>query len=444
MSPMNRRKFFQISAASFLAEKLVVEGAAFPLLAQALPRGLRRELENNPYGPALQRLEDMITVPLTDWRSHADDLPHPEDPNLDDSSWKVVKLHERVNSRPVWFRRVVEIPKAMGGYGIEGKRVQLALRVGFPGHGRIRVFFNGSMVEMTDISTQQPILLSDSARPGEKFVVAAYVPPGEGEAGIFDASIEVDYPPEQPNPLSMLQQIMAVQAASKGFPDGQSEREEQLSAAVKSLDFEALDRGDQKAFDRSLAAADAKLQPLAKWMKEFSILAVGNAHIDLAWLWPWTETVEVVRDTFGTAVELMDEYPGFIFAQSTAQDFLWLEKKYPDLFREIQQRVKDGRWEMVGGMWCEPDLNMPCGESLVRQLLTGKRYFQQKFGVDIKIGWNPDSASARRWRRSPLSPAGSRRAAWWRGSGCDFFGAARGCSVWMRGSRFLLAWHGVR
>ena len=391
MSPMNRRKFFQISAASFLAEKLVVEGAAFPLLAQDLPRGLRRELESNPYGPALQRLEDMITMPLTDWRSHADDLPHPEDPNMDDSSWKAVKLHERVNMRPVWFRRVVEIPNAMGGYGIEGKRVQLALRVGFPGHGRVRVFFNGSMVEMTDISTQQPILLSDSARPGEKFVVAAYVPPGEGEAGIFDASIEVDYPPDTPNPLSMLQQIMAVQVASKGFPDGQAEREEQLSAAVKSLDFEALDRGDQKAFDRSLAVADSKLQPLAKWMKEFSILAVGNAHIDLAWLWPWTETVEVVRDTFGTAVELMDEYPGFIFAQSTAQDFLWLEKKYPDLFREIQQRVKDGRWEMVGGMWCEPDLNMPCGESLVRQLLTGKRYFQQKFGVDIKIGWNPDS-----------------------------------------------------
>jgi alpha-mannosidase len=391
MSTMNRRRFFQISAASFLAEKLLVEGAAIPLLAQALPRGLRRELQNNPFGPALQRLEAMITMPLTDWRTHPDNLPHPEDPSLDDSSWKAVKLHDRVDGRPVWFRRVVEIPRTMGGYDIEGKRILLALRLGFRGHGRVRVFFNGSMVEMTDSSTQQPILLSESARPGQKFVVAACAPAGEGEAGIYDASIEVDYPPEQPNPLTMLQQIMAVQATSKGFPQGQSEREAQLSAVVKALDFAALDRGDEKAFNQSLAAADVKLQPLAKWMKEFTILAVGNAHIDLAWLWPWTETVEVVRDTFGTAAELMDEYPEFIFAQSTAQDFLWLEQKYPDLFKEIQKRVKDGRWEMVGGMWCEPDLNMPCGESLVRQLLTGKRYFQQKFGVDVKIGWNPDS-----------------------------------------------------
>jgi alpha-mannosidase len=391
MSSINRRKFFQISAASFLAERLVVEGAAFPLLAQALPRDMRRELQNNPFGSELHRLEAMITMPLADWRSHPDDIPHPEDLSLDDSGWTPVKLHERVSARPVWFRRVVEIPRTMGGYGIAGKRVHLAVQLGFNGHGRVRVFFNGSMVEMTDNSTQQPILLSESARPGEKFVVAAYAPPGEGHAGIVNAAIEVDYPPEQPNPLTMLQQIMAVQAASKGFPEGQAEREAQLTEAVKALDFAALDRGDQKAFDRSLAAADAKLQPLAKWMKEFTILAVGNAHIDLAWLWPWTETVEVVRDTFGTAVELMDEYPGFIFAQSTAQDFLWLEEKYPDLFKEIQQRVKDGRWEMVGGMWCEPDLNMPCGESLVRQLLTGKRYFQQKFGVDVKIGWNPDS-----------------------------------------------------
>ena len=391
MSTMNRRTFFQISAASFLAENLVVEGSAFPLLAQAFPRGMSRMLQNNPFASVLQRLEAMITMPLTDWRAHADNLPHPEDPSLADSSWKTVKVRERGNGRPVWFRRVVEIPKTLGGYDIEGKRVMLALRLSFNGHGRVRVFFNGSMVEMTDISTQQPILLSESAKAGDKFVVAAHVPAGEGDATIESASLEVDYPPEQPNPLTMLQQIMAVQAASKGFPEGQNQREAQLHAAVNAIDFSALDRGNQKAFERSLAAADDKMQPLAKWMRQFTIMAVGNAHIDLAWLWPWTETVEVVRDTFGTAVELMGEYPGFIFAQSTAQDFLWLENKYPDLFKEIQKRVKEGRWEMVGGMWCEPDLNMPCGESLVRQLLTGKRYFQQKFGVDVRIGWNPDS-----------------------------------------------------
>src|SRR5438046_8683031 len=68
-----------------------------------------------------------------------------------------------------------------------------------------------------------------------------------------------------------------------------------------------------------------------------------------------------------------------------------MQEKYPDRFAEIEQRVKEGRWEVIGGMWVEPDLNMPDGESLVRQILVGKRYFQENFGVDVKIGWNPDS-----------------------------------------------------
>ncbi len=145
------------------------------------------------------------------------------------------------------------------------------------------------------------------------------------------------------------------------------------------------------AFDSSLRDAQAKLGVLRPYMKQFSIAAVGNSHIDMAWLWPWTETVEVVRNTFGTALQLMREYPDFKFTASTAQAYEWIEEKYPAMFREIQQRVKEGRWEVIGGMWVEPDLNMPDGESLVRQILYGKRYFQQKFGVDINIGWNPDS-----------------------------------------------------
>ena len=125
-------------------------------------------------------------------------------------------------------------------------------------------------------------------------------------------------------------------------------------------------------------------------MKQFSIAAVGNSHIDMAWLWPWTETVEVVRNTFGTALELMREYPDFKFTASAAQAYDLDRREVSRMFKQIQQRVKEGRWEVIGGMWVEPDLNMPDGESLVRQILYGKRYFQEKFDVDVKIGWNPD------------------------------------------------------
>ncbi len=186
-------------------------------------------------------------------------------------------------------------------------------------------------------------------------------------------------------------QILSAEPVIAAYPDGKAERQQQLDAAVKAINIGALDQGDQQAFDASLRDAQAKLDVLRPYMKQFSIAAVGNSHIDMAWLWPWTETVEVVRNTFGTALQLMREYPDFKFTASAAQAYEWIEEKYPAMFQEIQQRVKEGRWEVIGGMWVEPDLNMPDGESLVRQILYGKRYFQQKFGKDINIGWNPDS-----------------------------------------------------
>src|ERR1035438_8504889 len=184
---------------------------------------------------------------------------------------------------------------------------------------------------------------------------------------------------------------MAAELLIAAYPDGRAARQQQLDAAVKAVDLGALDQGDQAAVDAALRAAQTKLDVLRSYMKQFSVKAVGNSHIDMAWLWPETETVEVVRNTFGTALQLMREYPDFRFTASAAQAYVWMEEKYPAIFTEIEQRVKEGRWEIVGGMWVEPDLNMPDGESLVRQILYGKRYFKQKFNVDVNIGWNPDS-----------------------------------------------------
>jgi alpha-mannosidase len=117
----------------------------------------------------------------------------------------------------------------------------------------------------------------------------------------------------------------------------------------------------------------------------------GNAHIDAAWLWPWTETVDVVKRTFGTALQLMNEYPDYTYTQSAAAYNEWMAEKYPQMNEEIKRRIKEGRWEIVGGMWVEPDLNIPDGESTARSLLIGKRWFQKEYGVDVQIGWNPDS-----------------------------------------------------
>ncbi|MGH9563371.1 MAG: alpha-mannosidase, partial [Terracidiphilus sp.] len=126
-------------------------------------------------------------------------------------------------------------------------------------------------------------------------------------------------------------------------------------------------------------------------LQQANVHLTGNSHIDAAWLWPRSETIDVVRRTFSTALQLMWEYPSYTYTQSAAAYNEWMADKYPDLNAEIKRRIKEGRWEIVGGMWVEPDLNMPDGESLVRQLLVGKRWYKQNYGVDVRIGWNPES-----------------------------------------------------
>jgi alpha-mannosidase len=117
----------------------------------------------------------------------------------------------------------------------------------------------------------------------------------------------------------------------------------------------------------------------------------GHAHIDLAWLWTFEETRRKLRRTFGTILSLMDRYPNFHFNQSSAQAYAFVEQDDPELFKCVQARVKDGRWDLVGGMWVEPDGNLLSGESWARQLLYGQRYFRSRFNQTVKVCWLPDT-----------------------------------------------------
>jgi alpha-mannosidase len=118
---------------------------------------------------------------------------------------------------------------------------------------------------------------------------------------------------------------------------------------------------------------------------------VGHAHIDPSWLWPRSETIhEVCPLTFRSVLRIMDQHPDFVYAQSAAQLYKWMERYYPDVFQGIKEKVAAGQWEIVGGNWVEHNTNIPCGESLVRQHLYAKRFFKEKFGVDVKVGWLPD------------------------------------------------------
>ncbi|MBK8979434.1 MAG: alpha-mannosidase [Planctomycetes bacterium] len=108
--------------------------------------------------------------------------------------------------------------------------------------------------------------------------------------------------------------------------------------------------------------------------------AVGHAHLDTAWLWPLRETRRKLLRSWSNVLELMDRFDGFCFVASQAQQYAFVEQDSPELFERIRRRVADGRWEAGGAMWVEPDCSVPSGESLVRQILHGTRYWQEKLG----------------------------------------------------------------
>jgi alpha-mannosidase len=118
---------------------------------------------------------------------------------------------------------------------------------------------------------------------------------------------------------------------------------------------------------------------------------IGYSHIDAAWLWPWRDGADTVLTTFRSALNRINETPGFCYSHSSSAHYRWVERADPEMFSEIQRRVSEGRWEVVGGWPVEPDCNIPSTESFVRHALYGKAYCQRALGADVKIGFNPDS-----------------------------------------------------
>jgi len=132
------------------------------------------------------------------------------------------------------------------------------------------------------------------------------------------------------------------------------------------------------------AAGNVRLDP------SHTITAVGHAHIDTAWEWPVREAKRKVARSWSTQLALMDEHVDYVFAASQPAQYAWMKESYPDIYRRVKERVAAGQWEPVGAMWVEADCNLPSGESLVRQLLQGKRFFMQEFGYETKVLWLPD------------------------------------------------------
>jgi alpha-mannosidase len=347
----------------------------------------------------VERLLSLGQLPAGTWKMHPGDLAHGEAVSLDETDWQPVALMAKAPNDAVWFRQTIQIPDTLNGYDLTGARIWFQFHATANGPMPEMIYFNGRRAAMGE--DLEPIVLEDDARPGDKIVVAVKLLHTVDVKTFRSATMNIDFASGRPNPEDLAQEFLSAWALLPSLAPGDSAKLDTLNAAIAAVDVAALDTAEtatddaraqaEAKFDASLKAAQGQLEALRPLLETATFHLTGNSHIDAAWLWPWTETVDVVRRTFGTALQLMNEYPGYTYTQSAAAYNDWMAQKYPEMNAEIKKRIEEGRWEIVGGMWVEPDLNMPDGESLVRQLLVGKRWYKQAYGVDVRIGWNPDS-----------------------------------------------------
>ena len=337
----------------------------------------------------IERLSSFDNLPAEQWRYHPGDLAHGESPSLDDSSWAFVKPGSKAPTDAVWYRGVVEVPKTLNGYDLTASRIWFKFQADANGPMPQIIYFNGKRVALGD--DLEPIVLFDQAKPGDKVLIAVKLLATVDKKTFHGTSLKIDFAPGRPNPEDLRLEFLSTTMLIPSLSKNPTQDLVTLQHAITTVDLSALDANDPSKFEASLAQARKELEPFRPMLKQATLHLTGNSHIDAAWLWPWTESVDVVKRTFGTALQLMNEYPDYTYTQSAAQYNEWIADKYPEMNEEIKKRIKEGRWEVVGGMWVEPDLNMPDGESQVRSLLLGKRFFQKQYGVDVRIGWNPDS-----------------------------------------------------
>ncbi|MFI0719595.1 alpha-mannosidase [Streptomyces sp. NPDC021224] len=187
----------------------------------------------------------------------------------------------------------------------------------------------------------------------------------------------------------LLHDMEVLDELMRELPVGGSRRHEILRALAHAID--AVDVRDvagtaQAARDR---LADVLSRPA--YASAHTVTAVGHAHIDSAWLWPIRETVRKCARTFTNMTTLAEEYPELVFACSSAQQYAWIKERRPEIFERIKKAITEGNWAPVGGMWVEADGNLPGGEALARQLVFGRRFFAEEFGLEQEGVWLPDS-----------------------------------------------------
>ena len=292
-----------------------------------------------------------------------------------------------------WFRVRGQVPEAWAG-----REVVVLMRLidkgweGFTAEGLI--YSQGKILKALNIN-RSDIPVAAKARGGETFEFHI-----EAAANIAEDFSKV---PTKKTPLFKLHQAELVCINREAFDYyydfkvaaelmAELPEENQRRAELRYALNDSLNRLDFNDSATIGAAREALAGVLAKKNGDtvHQLSGIGHAHIDTAWLWPLRETIRKCARTFSTATDYMDHYPEYVFGCSQAQQYAWMKAYYPEVFARIKERIQRGQWEPIGSMWVEVDCNLASGESLIRQILHGKKFFKEELGYETKDVWIPD------------------------------------------------------
>ncbi|MBD2559546.1 MULTISPECIES: alpha-mannosidase [Nostoc] len=354
---------------------------------------------------AIEQLRSFCQVNLqSNWLYQECDLIITDVVAADLSNWQPVQLNAKEHiawtggKKVLWLVQRLVVPQDLQGYPLAGLSLRLAL-VWWADSAEIYV--NGELVLEGDLFDCSPrVLLGRGVTPGEEFTVALrLVSPGHCDGALVRSLLVYESTVDNnPDPGFVADELAVLQLYLERFAP---EKLEVLAAMVGEVTNRRGAEDTEKeelvrsflSLRQNLIQSDI-LAPLLKggWGDQKSkIFLLGHAHLDLAWLWPVSETWNAAQNTFESVLKLQEDFPELIFCHSTPALYAWIEEHRPDLFQAIQAQVAAGRWEVIGGMWVEPELNLIAGESIVRQLLYGQRYIQEKFGKLSTVVWVPDT-----------------------------------------------------
>jgi alpha-mannosidase len=328
----------------------------------------------------------------SNWLCSEADLSIADVPAYDKSFWNVADLNEKDNiaiaggKKVLWLTQKVVVPQDLHGYGLQGLCLRLAL---LWWADSAHIYVNGDLVAEGDLFDCSPrVLLSREVTPGDEFtLVLRLVSPGHDNGALVKSVLVYESNDVKcPEPGFVADELAVILLYLERFAPDELEV---LGEVLNRLDTEEAKSG--REFEGFLLRLRKSLIESRIHHLPSKIQLVGHAHLDLAWLWPVSETWQAAVNTFESVLRLQEDFPELIFCHSTPALYAWVEENRPDLFAKIQAAVAAGCWEVIGAFWVEPELNLIAGESIVRQLLYGQRYIQEKFGKLSPIVWVPDT-----------------------------------------------------